>query len=170
VLFFYFSRLGRYVCRDQQDLVVWDLKHFSWIVRGDGRTSDLKCDAVQRRLTVDLAVMSCKERSAKLLKHMTLASCVFGVLLDGARVVEVTPTVPTMWGLGSRFDLDLTLHVVRHYVSRVPQIKRHAGWRSRGHARALDTFTDFDCIGDHAFNMIKPSDQVTRSGWVGFRR
>jgi hypothetical protein len=79
-----------------QDLAVWDLEHFSWIVRGDGRTSDLKRAAVQRRLTIDLVAMSRKERSSKLLKNAALASCVFGVLVDGARVIEVTPAVSSM--------------------------------------------------------------------------
>jgi hypothetical protein len=154
-LLFCFFRLGRYICRDHQDLVVWDLKHFSRMVRGDGRTGDLKCEAVWRRLAVDLAAMSREERSFEILKHTALASRVFGVLVDGTRVVEVTPTVPTMWGLGSRFDLDLALHVTRRYVSCVPQAKRHVGWRSRGRARVFNAFADLD--------------QVARSGWVGFR-
>jgi hypothetical protein len=80
----------------------------------------------------------------------------------------VTPTVPTMWGLGSRFDLDLALHVARHYVSRIQQAERHACWRSRGHARAFDAFANLDRVGEHAFHTIKPRDQVARSGWVGF--
>jgi hypothetical protein len=49
-----FSGLRRYVCGDHQDLAVWDLKHLTQIVRGDGRMSDLKREAVQRWLTVDL--------------------------------------------------------------------------------------------------------------------
>jgi hypothetical protein len=102
--------------------------------------------------------MSCEERSAELLKHTALSSCVFGVLMDGARVIKVTPAVPTMWGLGSRFDLDLALRVARCYVSRVPRPERRAGWRSRGRARAFDTFADFDCVKEHAFNTIKPHD------------
>jgi hypothetical protein len=32
----------------------------------------------------------------------------------------------------------------------------------------LGVLTDFDCIGDHIPNTIDPSDQVARSGWVGF--
>jgi hypothetical protein len=67
------------------------------------------------------------ERSSKLLEHTTLTSCVFGVVVDGAGVVEVTPAVSTIWCLGSRFDLDLALHVARHYMICVPQAKRHAG-------------------------------------------
>jgi hypothetical protein len=82
-----------YVCKDNQDLAIWDLKHFSRIVRGDGHTSNLKREAVQRRLTVDLTAMSHGERSSKLLEHTTLTRCVFMVLVDGARVVEVTPAV-----------------------------------------------------------------------------
>jgi hypothetical protein len=167
-MFLCFSRLGRYVYRDHQDLTVWDLKHFSRIVQGDGRTGDLKRETVRRQHTVDLAAMRCEERSAKLLMHTALASCVFGVLVGGARVVEVTPAVPTMWGLGSIFDLDLTLHVARRYVSCIPQAKRHAGWRSRGCARALDAFADLNHVREHAFDAIKPRDQVARSGLVGF--
>jgi hypothetical protein len=64
--------------------------------------------------------MSYGERSSKLLDHTTLVSRVFGVLVDGARVVKVTPTVSMSWCLGSRFDLDLALHVARGYVSCVP--------------------------------------------------
>jgi hypothetical protein len=126
-----FYRLRRYVCGDHQDLAVWDLKHFSRIVWGDGHTGDLKREAVRRRLMVDLAAMSREERSVKLLKHTALASRVVGVLVNRARVVEVTPTVFTVWGLGPRFNLDLALHVARHYMGCVPQAKRHAGWRSR---------------------------------------
>jgi hypothetical protein len=163
-LLFCFSRLGRYVCGDHQDLVVWDFKHFSQIVRGDGRTGDLKCEVVRRRLAIDLVAMSREKRSSELLKHTTLASHVFGVLVDRARVVEVTPAVPMMWGLGSGFNLDLALHVVRRYVSCVPQAKRHAGWRIRGRTRALDAFEDLDHVGEHAFDVIKPRDQVVRSG------
>jgi hypothetical protein len=62
--------------------------------------------------------------------------------VDGARVIEVTPAVPTVWSLGSRFNLDLALHVARRYVSYVPQTKGHAGWRSGDHARAFGVFTD----------------------------
>jgi hypothetical protein len=97
---------------------------------------------------VDLPAMSCEQRSTKLLEHMAPASRVFGVLVDGARVIEVTLAVLMMWGLGSRFDLDLALHVEGPYVSYIPQAKRHASWRSRGRARALDAFADLDrCWG-----------------------
>jgi hypothetical protein len=81
---------------DDEDLVIWSLKHFSRIVRGDGRAGDLKRKGVRGRLPVDLAAMSHGERSSKLLEHTALASRVFGVLVDGARVVEVTPVVPTV--------------------------------------------------------------------------
>jgi hypothetical protein len=67
------------------------------------------------------------ERSSKLLENTTLASRVFGVLVDGAGVVKVTPVLSTIWRLGSRFDLDLVLHVAGRYMSCVPQAKRHAG-------------------------------------------
>jgi hypothetical protein len=75
----------------------------------------------------ELAALSRCERSAKLLEHMALANRVFGVFVDGAMVVEVTPAVSTMWGLRSTFDLDLVLHVARRYVRCIPQAKRHAG-------------------------------------------
>jgi hypothetical protein len=65
---------------------------------------------------------------------------------------------------------DLALHVARRYVSGVPQAKRHAGWRSRGRASVLDAFADLDRVGEHAFDAIKPRDEVVRSGWVGFCR
>jgi hypothetical protein len=71
--------------------------------------------------------MSRGERSAKLLENSALASRVFGVFVDEARVIEMAPAVSTIWCLGSRFDLDLALHVARRYVSCVPQTKRHAG-------------------------------------------
>jgi hypothetical protein len=74
--------------------------------------------------------MSREERLSELLEHAALASRVFGVLVDGTRVVEVTPVVSTVWSLRSRFDLDLALHVERCYMSCVPQTKRHVGWRS----------------------------------------
>jgi hypothetical protein len=121
------SILRWYIPRDSQDLAIWGLKRFSRIIQGDGRAGDLKYKAVRRRLPVDLVVMSRGERSSKLLENTTLASYVFRVLVDGARVIEVTPTVSTIWCLGSKFDLDLALHVVRGNVSCVPQAKRHAG-------------------------------------------
>jgi hypothetical protein len=45
--------------------MIWDLKHISQIVRGDSRMGDLKREAVLRRLMVDLAAMSCEERSLR---------------------------------------------------------------------------------------------------------
>jgi hypothetical protein len=109
--------------------------------------------------------MSLDERSSELLEN---ANHVFGVLVDRARVVEVSPAVSTIWSLWSRFVLDLALHVARHYISCVPQTKRHAGWRSGGHARALSAFADLNLVREHAFDAIEPRDQVARSGWVGF--
>jgi hypothetical protein len=97
------------------------------MVGRDGRTSDLEHEAIQGRLAVHLAEMSFEERSTKLLEHMTLASRVFGVFVDGARVVKMTSVVSTMWDLGSRFNLDLVLHVARCCMSYILQTKRHAG-------------------------------------------
>jgi hypothetical protein len=48
-------------------------------------------------------------------------SCVFGILVDRAGFVEVTPAVSIIWSLGSRFDMDITLHVAGCYGSRVAQ-------------------------------------------------
>jgi hypothetical protein len=44
--------------------------------------------------------MSCDERSTKLLEHTALTNRVFGVLVDRARVIEMTSAVSTMWILG----------------------------------------------------------------------
>jgi hypothetical protein len=116
-----------YICKDNQDLVIWSLNIFYRKVRGDSRAGDLKGKAFRRLLLVDLATMSRGERSSKLLKYTALASRVFRILVDGARVVEMTPAVPTVWCLGSRFDLDLALHVMGRYVNCIAQAKRHVG-------------------------------------------
>jgi hypothetical protein len=63
------------------------------------------------RLSVYLAAMGRSERWTKLLEDTALARRVFGILVDRARFVEVAPAASTVWGLGSRFDLDLALHV-----------------------------------------------------------
>jgi hypothetical protein len=34
----------------------------------------------------------------------------------------------------------------------------------------FDAFADFDCVEEDALDTIDPSDQVSRSGWVGFRQ
>jgi hypothetical protein len=52
------------------------------------------------------------ERSVKLLEDMALARGVFRLLMDRAGFVEVIPATSTIVGLGPRFDLDLSLHVV----------------------------------------------------------
>jgi hypothetical protein len=98
--------LRQYICRDHQELGL-GLKHLTRIVRGDGRASNLKREADRRRLTVDLAVMDREERLSELLEYTTLASHVFGVLVDRARIVEVTLVVSTICNLWSRFDLML---------------------------------------------------------------
>jgi hypothetical protein len=119
-LFICLSVLRWYIRGDDQDLAIWSLEHFSRIVRGDGHAGDLKREAVRRQLPVDLAAVSRGERSSKLLEHTALASRVFRVIVDGAGVVEVTPAVSTNWCLESKFDLNLALHVARHYMSCVP--------------------------------------------------
>jgi hypothetical protein len=47
----------------------------------------------------------------KLLEDTALACCVFGLLMDRAGLIEMTPAASMILGLGSRFDLDLTLDV-----------------------------------------------------------
>jgi hypothetical protein len=90
--------------------------------------------------------MSRSKRSSKLLEDATLVGRVFGILVDRAGFIEVTPTVSTIWCLGSRFDLDLALHVAGCYMSCVTQAKRHA--RLRWHlVRAFDAFADLDHVG-----------------------
>jgi hypothetical protein len=71
----------------------------------------LKREAVQRWLSVYLATIGRSERSSKLIEYTALAHCVFGILVDRAGYVEVAPAAFMIWGLGSRFDLDLVLHV-----------------------------------------------------------
>jgi hypothetical protein len=55
--------------------------------------------------------MGRSERSTKLLEDTALARLVFGILVDRAGFIEVAPASSTIWGLGSRFNLDLALHV-----------------------------------------------------------
>jgi hypothetical protein len=88
---------------------------------------DLERKAVRRWLPVHLVAMSRGKRSSKLFEDTALASRVFGILVDKAGFVEVTPAVSTIWCLGSRFNLDLVLHVVGCYVRCVEQAKRHVG-------------------------------------------
>jgi hypothetical protein len=47
----------------------------------------------------------------ELLEDTALVCCVFRILVDRAGFVEVVPAASTILGLGSRFDLDLALHV-----------------------------------------------------------
>jgi hypothetical protein len=63
------------------------------------------------------------KRSSKLLDDTALASRVLGILVDRVGFVEVTPAVSMIWCLGSRFDLDLALHVAGCYVSCILQAK-----------------------------------------------
>jgi hypothetical protein len=71
----------------------------------------LERKVVWRLFSVQVAAMGRSERSTKLLEDMALARYVFGILVDRAGFVEVTPATSTILGLGSRFDLDLALHV-----------------------------------------------------------
>jgi hypothetical protein len=72
---------------------------------------DLERKAVRRRLLVHLMAVSYGERSAKLLEDTALACGVLGLLMNRAGFVEVIPAASTILGLGSRFILDLALHV-----------------------------------------------------------
>jgi hypothetical protein len=72
---------------------------------------DLERKAVWRRLLVQSAAVGRSKRSAKLLEDTELARCVFGLLMDRAGFVEMTPAASTILGLGSSFNLDLALHV-----------------------------------------------------------
>jgi hypothetical protein len=72
---------------------------------------DLERKAVRRRLLVHPTAVSHSERSAKLLEDTTLACGVLGLLVNRARFVEVIPAASMILGLGSRFNLDLALHV-----------------------------------------------------------
>jgi hypothetical protein len=71
--------------------------------------------------------MSHDERSTKLLEDMALACCVFRILVDRVGFVEVVPTASTIFCMGSRFDLDLALHVAGCYVICILQAKRRDG-------------------------------------------
>jgi hypothetical protein len=71
--------------------------------------------------------MGRSKRSTKLLEDTTLARRVFRILVDRAGFVEVTPAASMILYLGSRFDLDLALHVAGGYMSCVAQAKRRAG-------------------------------------------
>jgi hypothetical protein len=103
--------LRRYIRRDDQDLSIWSLGLLSQIVRGDGCAGDLKRETIRRCLSVQLAAVGRSKRSAELLEDTTLACVVFGVLVDRVGFVEVASTASTILGLGSRFDLDFTLHI-----------------------------------------------------------
>jgi hypothetical protein len=52
------------------------------------------------------------KRSTKLLEDTAPACGVFGLLMDRAGFVEMTPATSTILGVGSKFDLDLAFHVV----------------------------------------------------------
>jgi hypothetical protein len=62
-------------------------------------------------LSVQLVAMSRCKRSTKLLEDMALARRVFSILMDRTGFFEVTPAASTILSLGSKFDLDLALHV-----------------------------------------------------------
>jgi hypothetical protein len=71
---------------------------------------DLERKAVWRRLLVEPTAVSRGKRSMKLLEDTALRG-VFGLLMDRAGFIEMTPASSTILGLGSRFDLDLAFHV-----------------------------------------------------------
>jgi hypothetical protein len=100
-----------YICRDNQDLAIWGLEFFSWIIQGDHCVSDLEREAVRRRFVVQPAAMSHGKRSSKLLENTALACGVLRVFVDRAGLIEVIPTASAILVVESRFDLDLALHV-----------------------------------------------------------
>jgi hypothetical protein len=110
-LFICLSILWWYVCKNDQDLAIQSLELFSQIVRGDGCAGDLERKAIRGCLSVQLTAMSRSKRSTKLLEDTTLVRHVFSILVGMAEFVEVTPAASMILGLGSRFDLDLALHV-----------------------------------------------------------
>jgi hypothetical protein len=73
---------------------------------------NLEHKAIQRYFLVQLAAMSYRKGSTKLLEDTALAHRVFGFLVDRAGFIEVIPAASTILRVGSRFDLDLALHVV----------------------------------------------------------
>jgi hypothetical protein len=79
---------------------------------GDGCAGDLEREAIRGCLSVQLVVISRHKRCTKLLEDTALERCVFRILVDRAGFVEVTLATSTILGLGSRFNLDLALHVV----------------------------------------------------------
>jgi hypothetical protein len=72
-------------------------------------------------------VMGSSKRSTEPLEDTALARRVFRILVDRTGFVEVAPAASTILCLGSRFDLDLALHVAGVYVSCVAQAKRRDG-------------------------------------------
>jgi hypothetical protein len=72
---------------------------------------DLEHKAIRKCLPVELAAMSRRKRSVKLLEDTALVRRVFGLLVDREGFIEVIPAAFTILGLVSRFDLDLALHV-----------------------------------------------------------
>jgi hypothetical protein len=72
---------------------------------------DLERKVVRRRLLVHPTAVSRGERSAKLLEDTALACGVLGLLVNRAGFVKVIPAASTILSLGSRFNLDLALHV-----------------------------------------------------------
>jgi hypothetical protein len=110
-LFICLSVLWWYICGNDQDLAIYSLNLFSRIVWGGSCAGGLEREAIRRCLLVQLVVMSCSKRSTKLLEDTALACRVFRILVDRAGFVEVPPVASTILGLGSRFNLDLALHV-----------------------------------------------------------
>jgi hypothetical protein len=56
-------------------------------------------------------VMGRCKRSTKLFEDTALARRLFGLLVDRDGFIEVTPATYTILRVGSRFNLDLALHV-----------------------------------------------------------
>jgi hypothetical protein len=106
-----FSILRWYIRRDDKDLAIWGFELLSRIVCGDRCAGDLERKAFRRRLLFQPAAVGRIKRSTKLLEDTALARRVFGLLVDMAGFIEVILAACTILRVGSRFDLDLALHV-----------------------------------------------------------
>jgi hypothetical protein len=100
-----FPILRWYISKDDQDLAIKGLELLSRVVRGDGCADDLKREVIRRCVSVYQTTVGRNKRSTELLEYTALVCGVVGVL------IEVAPAASTILGLGSRFELDLALHV-----------------------------------------------------------
>jgi hypothetical protein len=78
--------------------VIWRFRHVARVVGEDDGACNLEHAAVRGRRTIGLVTMGHSWRSTKLLQYTTLASHVFGVLVDEAGIVERTSAISTRRG------------------------------------------------------------------------